>query len=122
MGSSPDVQKGDSIPTTINTAYEMMKLGEQDGQKGDSIPTTTNAAYEMMKLGEQDGPEYEVVNVPPETSSSLVNPDEVPSHSHLPLPDIPLPVGMWVWPRKGRKRVCMIMSQEISDHMTSHMD
>ena len=100
-----DGQKGDSIPTTTNAAYEMMKLGEQDGQKGGSIPTTTNAAYEMMKLGEQDGPEYEVVNVPPETSSSLVKPDEVPSHSHPPLLDIPLPVapptgGMWVWPRK----------------------
>ena len=54
-----------------------------DVQKGDSIPTTTNAAYEMMKLGEQDGPEYELVNVPPETSSSLVKPDEVPSHSLL---------------------------------------
>ena len=106
MESSPDVQKGDSIPTTINTAYEMMKLGEQDGQKGDSIPTTINTAYEMMKLGEQDDPVYEVVNVPPETSSSLVKPDEVPSRSHLPLLDIPLPVapptgGMWVWPRKG---------------------
>ena len=93
MGSSPDVQKGGSIPITTNAAYEMMKLGEQDGQKGGSIPTTTNAAYEMMKLGEQDDPEYEVVNVPPETSSSLVKPDEVPSHSHLPLPDIPLPVA-----------------------------
>ena len=64
-----------------------------DVQKGGSIPTTTNAAYEMMKLGEQDDPEYEVVNVPPETSSSLVKPDEVPSHSHQPLPDIPLPVA-----------------------------
>ena len=98
-----------------------------DVQKDDFIPTTTNTAYEMMKLGEQDDPEYEVVDVPPETSSSLVKPDEVPSHSHLPLPDIPLPVapptgGMWVWPRKGRKRVCMTTSQEISDHMTSNMD
>ena len=35
-----------------------------------------------------------MVNVPPETSSSLVKPDEVSSsRSHLPLPDIPLPVA-----------------------------
>ena len=62
-------------------------------EKEGSIPITTNTAYEMMKLGEQDDPDYEVVNVPPETSSSLVKPDEVPSCSHLPLPDIPLPVA-----------------------------
>ena len=62
-------------------------------EKYGSILTTTNTAYEMMKLGEQDDPEYEVVNVPPETSSSLVKSDEVPSRSHQPLPDIPLPVA-----------------------------
>ena len=127
MESSPDVQKGDSIPTTINTAYEMMKLGEQDGQKGDSIPTTINTAYEMMKLGEQDDPVYEVVDVPPETRPSLVKPDEVPSRSHLPLLDIPLPVapptgGEVGVAKEGGKRVCMITSQEISDHMTSNKD
>ena len=88
-----DGPKSGSIPTTTNTAYEMMKLGEQDGQKGGSIPTTTNTAYEMMKLGEQDGPEYEVVSEPPGTSSFLVKPDEVSSHSNQPLPDIPLPVA-----------------------------
>ena len=65
-----------------------------DIQKGGSIPTTTNTAYEMMKLGGQDGPEYEVVSVPPETSPPLVKiADEIPSlpPSHQPLPVIPLP-------------------------------
>ena len=102
-----------------------------DVQKGGSIPTTTNTAYEMMKLRGQDGPEYEVVSVPSETSPSLAKTaDEMPSlpPSHQPLPAIPLPEapsgGVGVWPRKRRKRVCMIMitSQEISDYMWSQSE
>ena len=67
-----------------------------DDQKGGSIPTTTNTAYEMMKLGRQDGPEYEVVSVPPETSPPLAKTvDDIPSlpPSHQPLPAIPLIVA-----------------------------
>ena len=48
----------------------------------------------MMKLRGQDGPEYEVVSVPIETSSSLgKTADEISPYppSHLPLPTIPLP-------------------------------
>ena len=47
MESSPDFEKGGSIPW----------------------PITTNAAYGIMKLGRQDEPVYEVVNVPPESRS-----------------------------------------------------
>ena len=53
----------------------------------------------MVKLGEQDENEYtyEVMNVPPQTSTSFVKTEDetyysIP-HFHPPLPDIPLTVA-----------------------------
>ena len=94
-----------------------------------ALTTATNPAYEMMKQGGQGSHEYELwvclqglplpllrlqtrhMRCPllPPISLSL------PYHCLWPRPL----VGMWVWLRKARKRVCMTTFQEISDHITS---
>ena len=83
MAGSPGIQvDGFSIPTTVNTAYKVMKQqGGGDGLKdeckvisgeplvmgGVSIPTTTNTAYEAMKQPEQGvgQDDYDIIISPP---------------------------------------------------------
>ena len=118
--------KGDVLTTTTIPAYEMMKqrgVGEKGGGKereeGERAGERGGRGGEGVGRG-QGSHEYEVVGVSPGTGPPIAKAADKtkemlsPPLSHHTTVCSPHPlVEMWVWLRKGRKRVLMTTFQKI---------
>ena len=110
MTGSPGIQgDGISIPTTTNSAYEVIKQqGEGESPKDEckvisghpgrapvkgrvSIPTTTNTAYEAIRQPEQGGgqDDYDIIisppGGPPPVDDEIYDNPSSPVYSYIPV-------------------------------------